>query len=82
MNVMRPAAVGRHADGLGLSREKRQATGLDERVEHEGAARLPLAVAAVAAMDEHRRRFEPIPNRAAGAAAFETSGHSVVLRSA
>jgi len=41
----------------------------DERVDHEGAAGLALAIPAVTAMDEHRRRGEPITQTAAGAAA-------------
>jgi hypothetical protein len=55
MDDMRLAAVGRHADAGDIAREHDQPIGLDERVEHEGASSLPLAIAAMTTMHEHRR---------------------------
>lgn len=68
---MRPAAVGRHRDGTESAGEQRDPVGLDQRVDHECAPRLPLTIAAVATMDEHRRASEPIPHCAAGATALQ-----------
>src|SRR5208337_4325208 len=75
MNDMRPAAVGRNRNGLRLAREHLDPVGLDQRIDDEGAASLPLAVLAVAAVNEHRLRTEPIANGAAGAAALERVAH-------
>src|SRR5271166_98644 len=75
MNDMRPAAVGRNRNGLRLAREHLDPVGLDQRVDDEGAAGLPLAVLAVAAVHEHRLRTEPTANGAAGAAALERVAH-------
>jgi len=75
IDLLRPAAVGRHRDRFEAAGEHGDSVGLDERVEHEGASRLPLAVAAMAAMHEHWRRGEPIAHRPAGASAFQIIGH-------
>ena len=45
---------------LGVAREALDALRLDQRVDDEGAAGLPLALPAMAAMDEHRLRLEPV----------------------
>ncbi len=75
---MRASAVGRYRNGDGIARQQGDAVGLDERVEDKGAAGLALAIAAVAAMDEHRRRSEPVTQRSAGAAAFERVFHPIL----
>src|SRR5271166_1517631 len=75
MNDMRPAAVGRNRNGLRLAREHLDPVGLDQRVDDEGAAGLPLAVLAVSAVHEHRLRTEPVANGAASAAALERVAH-------
>src|SRR5262249_36705671 len=46
-------------------------------IDHEGAAGLPLTIAAVAAVHEHRWRGEPIPYRGAGAATLEVVCHAI-----
>src|SRR5208282_2488603 len=71
MDDLRPAARGWRRNGLGLAHELLDAVGLDQRVDHESAAGLPLAIAAVAAVDEHRLRREPVAHPAAGAAALQ-----------
>ena len=71
MNVMRLPAVGRNCDGPGLAAAYLHALRFDQRIEHEGAPRLSLAVEAMAAVDEHRLRGEPIAQRATGAASFK-----------
>jgi len=73
-HVMRAAAVGRQRDDLG------RAVGcdvlrLDERVDDEGAPGLALAIGAVAAMHEHRRRVEAIFHRAAEALPLQRLRH-------
>src|SRR5436309_2913745 len=60
MDVMRAAAVGGHGDDLEIAAPLLDAIGLDQRVDHEGASRLALAIMTVTAMDEHRLRGEPI----------------------
>src|SRR6185312_225669 len=75
MDVVRPAAIGRHRVGDRRAGEDRHPVGLDHGVDSKGRAGLPLAILAVAAMDEHRRALQPVPHRAAGASAFERAGH-------
>jgi hypothetical protein len=58
MNDMRSPALGRNRDPLRLAEEALDPVGLDQRVEHEGAAGLPLTVLAMAAVDKHRLRRE------------------------
>ena len=58
-----------------VTREQLHSIGLDQQVDHEGTARLPLAVKAVAAVDEERVGREAIPNRAASAAALADCAH-------
>jgi hypothetical protein len=62
------AVVARHVHRLRPSGEQLDAVGLDQQVDHEGAARLPLTVQAVAAMDEERLGRQPIANGSAAAA--------------
>jgi len=76
MDVVRMAAVGGHGYGLGRAAEEFDPVGLDQGVDGEGAAGLPLAVEAVTAVGEHRRRGQTKPDLAAGAAAGEIAfGH-------
>src|SRR5215217_751661 len=72
------AVVSWHADRLRRSRDFLQAVGLDEQVEDEGAAGLALTVQAVAAVNDHRFRRQPVPNRAARAAALTWHAHATV----
>ena len=60
---------------LRLAGEQLDAVGLDQQVDHEGAPRLPLAVQAVAAMDEERLGREPVANLTARAASCEPNAH-------
>jgi hypothetical protein len=76
--LMRPAAVGGNDDPPRCALQKRDLIRLDQGVEHEGAAGLALAVAAMAAVHEHRRRREPIAHRPARAPAFQRFGHLIV----
>ena len=68
MSCGRPLSVG-IGDRFGRARQNLDAIRLDQRIQHERASRLPLAVVAVAAMHEHRRAREPVADSAAGAAA-------------
>src|SRR5262249_59483381 len=70
-------ARGGHGQGAGTAGEQRDAVGFDQGVDHEGAAGLPLTIAAVAAVHEHRWRGEPIPHRGAGAATLEVVCHAM-----
>jgi len=67
--------VARDVDRHRLARQQLDAIGLDQQVDHEGAARLPLAVQAVAAMREQRLRGEAVANRPARARAVQPVGH-------
>ena len=75
MDIVRVAAVGRHGDRLRMAGQHADPIGLDERVENKGAARLALAVAAMATMNEHRLTHETIPHSCARAAAVECADH-------
>ena len=75
MSCGRPLSVGMET-GSGAPERTLDAVRLDQRVQDEGAAGLPLAVQAVAAMHEHRRGGEPVADRAAGAAAFQDRAFS------
>jgi hypothetical protein len=75
---MRPAAIRRHRQRHGLAGKHNDAVRLDNRVEHKRASGLPLAIAAVAAMDKHWVRRESVTHRAAGATTCQiviTVGH-------
>src|ERR1041385_529102 len=67
MNDVRGAGLGRLRKPAGVAVEDVHAIGFDQRVEHEGRARLPLAILAVTAMHEHRLVREPVFYRTAGA---------------
>ncbi len=71
VDVVRAAALGGHRDRHRLAGEDLDAIRLDQRVDREGAAGVPLAVGAVAAVHEHRVRGQPVADRAAVAGAFE-----------
>ena len=51
---LRAAVISRNVDRPRLTRGHLDAVGLDQQVDHKGAAGLPLAVQAVAAMDDER----------------------------
>src|SRR5207248_103027 len=69
------AAAARNVDRLRLAREQLDAVGLDQQVDDERAAGLPLAIQAVAAVREERLGRKPVANLSAPAAAFEHVGH-------
>jgi hypothetical protein len=50
---------------LRLTREHLDAIRLEQQVDDERASRLPLAVQAVTAIDEHRLGRQPVANRSA-----------------
>src|SRR5271166_4152058 len=77
---LRRSAFGGDRNRLRLAREPLDTIRLDQRVDDEGAAGLPLAFPAVAAVDEHRLRLEPVSHPAAGAAAFQFA-HRILLTS-
>jgi len=79
MDDMRAAAVGRNRDSLCFACQLLDPIGFDEGVDDEGASGLPLAIPAVATVDEHRFRFEPIAHLPAGAPAFESGFHRRTL---
>jgi hypothetical protein len=70
MDFVRAATVGRHCDRFRITRQQHDPVGLDERTEDESAFSLRLAIAATAAMYEHRPRSEPIAHRRTGASTF------------
>ena len=64
------SGVNATASSSGISAKHGDSVGLDKSVEYEGASGLPLAIAAMAAMHEHRPRDEPIAHRGTGASAL------------
>jgi len=64
IDIMRAAAVGLQREYLWPAGEDFDVRGFDQRVDREGATRLPLAIAAMTAMHEHRRRRQPVTHRA------------------
>jgi hypothetical protein len=72
---LRAPVVARYLDRVRPPRGQLHAVGLDQQVDHEGAAGLALAVQAVAAMDEQRLGRKPVPNRAARTPALALDGH-------
>src|SRR5690606_7982027 len=75
VDVVWPTAVRRHTDRLRLAPEQRDAVGLDQCIDDEGAACLPLAIQAMAAMNEHRLGGEHVAHRAARASARHVCRH-------
>ena len=75
MDIVRVAAVGRHGDRLRMAGQHADPIGLDERVKNKSAARLSLAIAAMAAMNEHRLGREPVADRSARAATVARDAH-------
>src|SRR5262245_8358652 len=63
MDFVRTAAVSRHCDWFWIAGEQDDPVCLDERIEHEGASSLPLAIEAMTAVHEHRRGVEPKRDR-------------------
>ena len=64
------AMVTRDVGRLRPALDHLHAVGLDQQVDHEGAAGLPLTVQAVTAVREQRLRAEPVANGAAGTSTF------------
>ncbi len=69
------AVVARHRHGYRLAPEQLDRVSLDDRVEDERAARQPLAVVAMAAVDEHWLVEELVADGSAGAAAGDFLCH-------
>ena len=76
---LRASVVPRDIDRLRLTGEQLDAVRFDQEVDDERAPRLPLAVQAVAAVGEERIGGQPVPNRAAGAAAFDRNAHDLIV---
>jgi hypothetical protein len=76
VDLLNAAVVARRFDRVRLGGEQLHAVGLDQRVDHEGAAGLPLAVQAVAAVDEHEASRE---TRAHREEVVETLGDTSLL---
>jgi hypothetical protein len=72
------AVITRNVHGLRVACQQRYPVGFDQQVDHEGAAGLPLAVQAVATVDEQRIRGKPVANLSAGAAAFTFGAHDLL----
>jgi hypothetical protein len=66
----------RDVDRRRVTREQLYAISLDQQVDDEGATGLPLAVEAVAAVDEERIGREAIPNGATRTTALANSGQA------
>src|SRR5829696_192548 len=73
---LRAAVVAGRVHRLRRSREHLYAVSLDQQVDDESAAGLTLTVQAVAAMNEHRLRPEPVPDRAARASTVKLNAHA------
>jgi hypothetical protein len=68
--------LARHRHGYRLAAEQLDRLSLDDRVEYERAARQPLAVVAMTAVDEHWFVEELVADGSAGAAAGDFLCHS------
>ena len=66
--------LARHRHGYRLAAEQLDRLSLDDRVEYERAARQPLAVVAMTAVDEHWLVEELVADGSAGAAASDFHG--------
>jgi hypothetical protein len=71
-----PTVFARHRHGYRLAAEQLDRLSLNNRVEYERAARQPLAVVAMTAVDEHWLVEELIADGSAGAAAGDFLCHS------
>jgi hypothetical protein len=69
------AVVARNVDGLRLAGEQFHAVGLNQHVDDERAAGLPLTVQAVAAVHEERFGRQAVADGPTRAAAFLKAGH-------
>src|SRR5262249_61940412 len=67
--------LARHRHGYRLAAEQLDRLSLDDRVEHEGAARQSLAVVAMTAVHEHWLVEEVVADGCAGAAAHDFPFH-------
>ena len=67
--------LARHRHGYRLAAEQLDRLSLDDRVEYERAARQPLAVVAMTAVNEHRLVEELVADGSAGAAASDFLCH-------
>src|SRR5512132_16057 len=74
-DLLSAAVVARHVDLLRLSREQLDTVALDQQVDDERAAGLPLAIQAMTAVDEERLRRQPVANFPAGAPTLTCDAH-------
>ncbi len=71
--------LARHGHGHRLAAEQFDRPGLDDRIEYKRAARQPLAIIAMAAVDEHWFFDELVADGPAAAAAAEFLGHGDLI---
>src|SRR4029450_10234221 len=74
-DLLLAAIVARHVDLLRLSREQLDPVALDQQVDDERAAGLPLAIQAMTAVDEERLRRQPVANLSARAPTLTCDTH-------
>ena len=73
IDVVRATALGWHRNRLRHAREDLKTVRLDQCVDGEGAARVPLAIRAMATVDKHRGRQHSVPH-------FPATAHSLKAR--
>jgi hypothetical protein len=78
-DALNAPVVARSVDRLRIVGEEFDPVRLDEEVDDERAPGLPLAVKAVAAVNEERVGRQPVPNRSTGTASFALCGHGLLL---
>jgi hypothetical protein len=74
-DLLLAAVVARHVHLLRLSSEQLDTVALDQQVDDERAAGLPLAIQAMTAVDEERLGRQPIANFPARAPTFTRDAH-------
>src|ERR1700733_13752818 len=74
-DTLHTAVVPRHVDRLRRERGDLDTVGLDQQIDDEGAAGLPLAVQAMTAMNEERLRRQAVSDGAACASALGLASH-------
>src|SRR5262249_54784504 len=77
IDPLRAAVVARQVDRVRRAGQELDAVGLDQQVDHERAARLALAVQAVAAVRDERLIRQPVADRATRAAAFPHGSNAI-----
>jgi hypothetical protein len=70
VDPLRAPVVARDVDDVKVALEELESVGFDQRVDHERAPGLPLAIQAMAAVNDHRLAHEAIPHASARAASF------------